>query len=91
MDKQNTIPPFKTIAEEARFWDTHDVVDFLDVMERTDVEFVPQQKKAETVTIRIEPKLKKHLERVARASGVNLSGLVRMWILEKLRSPQAAH
>ncbi|MSP12019.1 MAG: hypothetical protein EXR62_03570 [Chloroflexi bacterium] len=35
------IPTFKTIEEEAEFWDTHSITDFLDELEEvTDVEFV---------------------------------------------------
>lgn len=83
--KVTKIPKFKTYAEEAEFWDTHDVTDYLDEMKFVDVEFLPRQKKEETVTIRIEPKLKNRLERLARSYGINLSSLARMWIIEKLR------
>lgn len=83
--KVTKIPKFKTYAEEAEFWDTHDVTDYLDEMKFVDVEFLPRQKKEETVTIRIEPKLKSRLERLARSYGINLSSLARMWIIEKLR------
>lgn len=83
--KVTKIPKFKTYAEEAKFWDTHDVTDYLDEMKFVDIEFLPRQKKEETVTIRIEPKLKNRLERLARSYGINLSSLARMWIIEKLR------
>ena len=87
--KKNKIPKFKNYVEEANFWDTHDVTDYLDEMKFTDVEFVPCQKKEETVTIRIESKLKNKMENVARNSGVNLSTLARMWLIEKLRQISA--
>ncbi len=87
--KKNKIPKFKNYVEEANFWDTHDVTDYLDEMKFTDVEFVPRQKKEETVTIRIESKLKNKMENVARNSGVNLSTLARMWLIEKLRQISA--
>ena len=87
--KKNKIPKFKNYVEEANFWDTHDVTDYLDEMKFTDVEFVPRQKKEQTVTIRIESKLKNKMENVARNSGVNLSTLARMWLIEKLRQISA--
>lgn len=83
--KVTKIPKFKNYAEEAEFWDTHDVTDYLDEMKFVDVEFLPRQKKEETVTIRIEPKLKEKLAQMARSYGVNLSTLARIWLIEKLR------
>lgn len=79
------IPKFRTLAEEARFWDTHDVADYLSEMKFVDIEFLPRQKREEKVTIRIEPTLKERLEKLARSHGVNLSTLARMWFIEKLR------
>lgn len=82
---KTNIPDFKSYAEEAEFWDTHDVTDYLDEMKFADIEFLPRRKKEETVTIRMETKLKEKLEKLARSYGVNLSTLTRMWIIEKLR------
>ena len=53
------IPKFKNYKEEARFWDTHDISDYIDEMKFVDVEFIPRQKREESMTIRIEPELKK--------------------------------
>ena len=40
-EKQSRIPVFKTIEEEADFWDTHSLEEFADELEEvTDVEFV---------------------------------------------------
>lgn len=80
------IPKFKNITEEAKFWDTHDVTDYLGEMEFVDVQFLPRQKKEETITIRIEPKLKDRFENLASSYGVKISTLARMWIIEKLRT-----
>ncbi|MEK7497741.1 MAG: CopG family antitoxin [Patescibacteria group bacterium] len=85
MTAKNKIPKFGNLAEEAKFWDTHDVTDYLNEMKLVDVEFLPRQKKEDTVTIRIESKLKNRLDNLAASYGVNLSTLTRMWIVEKLR------
>ena len=34
------IPEFKNIEEEAEFWDTHDITDFLDDMELEDIKLI---------------------------------------------------
>lgn len=80
------IPKFKTTAEEAKFWDTHDVTDFLDELKFTDTKFVkkPRQIKNDTITIRVEPQIKEQLELLSVTYGVNISTLSRMWIMEKL-------
>ena len=81
---KNKIPNFKNLEEEANFWDTHDATDFLGDMKFADVKFTPRQKKEETITIRVEPKVKKSLEALSTNYGVNISTLSRMWIMEKL-------
>lgn len=85
MKNLNKIPEFKNYKEEAEFWDTHDFSEFWNDAKLVDVEFLSKAKKDETVTIRMEPKLKEKLEKLARSYGINLSTLTRMWIIEKLR------
>ncbi len=82
----NKIPKFKTTADEAKFWDTHDVTDFLSELKFTDTKFVkkPRQMKNDTITIRVEPQIKDQLETLSITYGVNVSTLSRMWIMEKL-------
>ena len=83
--RKSKIPKFKDLKEEAKFWDTHDITDYLGEMKTVDIEFLPRQKKEETITIRLEPKVKDKLEKLSVGYGVNLSTLARMWIIEKLR------
>jgi len=85
--KKNKIPEFKTIKEEAAFWDTHDVTDFLEEMDLVSGAYLPQADERKTVmTIRIAPSLKEKVEQVARSYDISTSSLVRMWIVDKLRS-----
>ena len=86
--KISKIPEFKSIAEEAKFWDTHSFSDYWDEMESVEVEFLNEQKHEETITVRVKPKFKERLEKVARSYGINLSTLARMWLIERLRQTQ---
>lgn len=88
MTRTKKIPKFKTIAEEARFWDTHDVADYLGEMKKIKVVFDPLAVKEETLTIRVQPNLKKRLEKMARNYGVNLSTLLRIWFIDKAREAE---
>ena len=67
------IPEFKTIQEEAEFWDTHDVADYWDDFERVDVEFQLEKPKEENIVVRVQKPIKERLERIARRKGLNVS------------------
>ena len=85
--KKSKIPEFKTIKEEAAFWDTHDVTDYIEEMEVVSGAYLPQAGERKTVmTIRIAPSLKERVEQVARSYDISTSSLVRMWIVDELRS-----
>ncbi|KKR33362.1 MAG: hypothetical protein UT63_C0018G0002 [Candidatus Gottesmanbacteria bacterium GW2011_GWC2_39_8] len=86
MTKINKIPKFASVKEEAKFWDTHDVTDYLSEMKEEKLSFDPLSPKEETVTIRIQSNLKKKLEKEARVYGVNISTLLRLWVIEKLKA-----
>ena len=85
MTKIKKIPKFKNIKEEARFWDTHDVSDYLSKMKEVKTSFELSAPKEETLTIRVQSSLKKQLEKIAKNYGVNLSTLLRIWFIDKLR------
>lgn len=89
MTRIRKIPKFKTIAEEARFWDTHDVTDYLSEMKEVKVAFTPLSPKEETLTIRVQSALKRRLEKVANSYGVSLSTLLRLWFIDKLTETES--
>ncbi len=76
------IPPFKTLDEEADFWDTHDLSDF----GKVPLLKLPllEDEKEEALTIRLQKSIKAKLKRIARKKGIDTSTLSRMWLIEKL-------
>lgn len=86
MKNKSRIPIFKTLEEEAKFWDTHSVTDFEDETEDVDIVFELNKPKQESLVIRIQKGLKDKLEKVAKEKGVNISTLSRIWLMEKLQS-----
>jgi predicted DNA binding CopG/RHH family protein len=80
------MPPFKTLEEEATYWDTHSAVEDMD--EQTPVA-VHRANKTETLTIRFDPKDLAQLREQAHARGVGPTTLARMWVLEHLRRQEA--
>lgn len=80
------IPKFKTIEEEAKFWDTHDFTDFEDELENVEIVFELEKPRTETLVVRLQKKSKDKLRRAARSRGLNVSTLARMWLMEKLQT-----
>ena len=81
---KSRIPTFKTVEEEAAFWDTHSSADYEDELEVvTDVKFVRVRPK-KAITVRLEEDAMAALRKQARAKGIGPSALARLWILEHL-------
>jgi hypothetical protein len=78
------IPAFNNIEEEAEFWDTHDVTEFVG-NELKPVEVTIGGELADRLTVRLEQADREALDRRARDKGVGPSTLVRMWVKERLR------
>lgn len=83
-DESKKIPLFKSIQEEADFWDTHSINDYLPELKETRMEYNPRVKKESNVVLRMEPELKKRLSTLSRKKGLTLSTLIRIWLIEKL-------
>jgi hypothetical protein len=82
------IPSFQSVEEEAAFWDTHDITDFLD--ESTPVQLSVGPELAERLTLRLDRADRQALAKHARAKGVGPSTLARMWLKERLRQEAEA-
>lgn len=78
------VPVFNSIEEEAEFWDTHDLTDFIkndDV--KIDLALGPDF--GILLPVKLAPADRDELHRRAEAMGVEPSTLVRMWVEERLR------
>src|SRR3954452_18573524 len=73
------IAPFKTLEEEANYWDTTSPVDEMD--ENTPV-IVHRDKKTEALTVRFDPQALASLREQADERGLGPTTLVRMWVRE---------
>jgi hypothetical protein len=82
--KSKRIPDADSIEELAKFWDTHDLIDFevqLEEVRRP----VFKRLKESTVAIDLTPKEAKDLKRLADSEGTQEATLVRTWIRQMLR------
>lgn len=88
--KKSRIPTFKTIEEEAAFWDAHSSEEFADELTPVEnVKFVKARPKR-ALTVRFEEDTFEELTREAREKGIGPSTLARMVILEHLRARRNA-
>ncbi len=78
------ISPFKTLDEEAEFWDTHDTAN-LGKVPLLELPLIEPEKE-EVISVRIQRSVKEKLTNVARKKGINPTTLARMWIIERLSS-----
>jgi predicted DNA binding CopG/RHH family protein len=78
------IPHTDSIAELARFWDTHDLTDFADELEEVP-ESVFERREEEMVTIRLPTADVEAVKRLAKAKGVGHTALIQEWVREKLQ------
>lgn len=87
MNKLKPIKPFKTLEEEAEFWDMHDVSPLM-AGKHVDIVNLPllEKEKESSITLRIQKTVKEKLEKIARNKGLNPSTLVRMWLIERLQA-----
>lgn len=82
------IPKFKSLEEEANFWDTHSVTDFEDELEDVKIVVELAKPRDETLVLRVQKSIKENLARIARKRGINTSTLARIWLMEKLQQVQ---
>lgn len=87
----NRIPDFATREEEAKWFDEHDMGDFLDefrVVDRKEVRVAKHL--SENLTVRLTPEFLNRLRQEAERKGVGPSTLARMWIMEHLYDAEGA-
>ena len=84
--KKSRIPKFKSIEEEAEFWDTHSFADYWDEFKPVDLVVELSKPKEETLVLRLTKDVKNKLEQKAKDKGVTISTLARILLTEKLRT-----
>jgi hypothetical protein len=91
------IPNFKSLEEEANFWDTHDTTEYAwkDLDEPIEVggplKASVEKKRAERLAalLKLEPKHLRATQRIARRKGTTSEALLKTWIDEGLQREAA--
>jgi predicted DNA binding CopG/RHH family protein len=74
------IPLFASVAEEAQFWEQHQVSQRLmqSSLAGTDTN------ESTTITLRIDPRMLSRLKRLARQRYLNYQSMLKQWVAERL-------
>ena len=82
------IPKFKTEAEEARFWDTHDSTRFLSQMkEVTNIKF--PKPKHKSIVVDLEERHIETIKKLAQRRHLPYHSLIQRWLAEKASAETA--
>ena len=72
---------FQSVADASTFWDSHDLMDYLD--QSREVKFDVDIQRRVFLTA-LEPELAKKLVACARKQGVSTETLINVWLTEKV-------
>lgn len=75
-----TVPTFATVAEEAKFWEEHQIA--LRLMQTSLV--TTDTNESTTITLRIDPRMLSRLKRLARQRYLNYQSMLKQWVAERL-------
>ena len=87
--RKSRIPVFKTIEEEAEFWDTHDLTELEDELEDVtgQIRFiVTRGGPKKRLTIRLDVDTLAQLEALARSLDLRPATLARLWLHQRLHT-----
>jgi hypothetical protein len=79
---KSKIPRFKSLEEEAEFWETHSTTEFEDEFKEVRVRVA--RPLSHILAVRLDARTIDRLAEVGRAKGLGPSTLARMWLLERL-------
>ncbi len=81
--RRQRLPDTDSVEELARFWDNHDLTDFVDDLQEVR-EPVFVRAKGTSLSIQLQPAEAQRLKKIARSKGVMENTILRQWILERL-------
>jgi predicted DNA binding CopG/RHH family protein len=85
MKKLKKIPKFKSIAEEERFWATHDSTEYVDYT-KAEPAFFPELKPSnKTISIRLPESLIEAIKMLANKQDIPYQSMLKVLLAEKVR------
>ena len=82
MKKLKPVPPFKSEAEERKFWETHDSTDYVDWSKATRARFPNLKPSTVAISLRLPVTLLEQIKIAANKRDVPYQSLIKMWLAE---------
>lgn len=83
--RPSRIPKFENREQAARWFDTHDMADYQDEFKTVRARF--SKNLSEGITIRLDSETLAKIRSQASKKGIGPTTLIRMWIMERLATP----
>lgn len=80
ISRWSEIPTFEDEAEEATFWDSHE----LDSRLMAGSIHEPDSRESTTITLRFDPRMLSRIKRIARSRFLNYQSMMKQWLAERL-------
>ncbi len=80
VNRWSEIPEFADEADEARFWETHE----LDGRLMATSVHEADSRESTTITLRFDPRMLSRIKRIARSRFLNYQSMMKQWLAERL-------
>ncbi len=86
MNGLKKLPKFKDEADEASFWDEHDVTEYFDMQKVQSVRFSNLKKTTKSISLRLPVDMIEELKVKANAMDVPYQSLIKMFLTKALKT-----
>jgi predicted DNA binding CopG/RHH family protein len=86
MNGLKKLPKFKDDADEASFWDEHDVTEYFDMQKVQSVRFSNLKKTTKSISLRLPVDMIEELKVKANAMDVPYQSLIKMFLTKALKT-----
>lgn len=86
MSKLKPKPTFKSDAQEAAFWDSHDSTEYIDYSNSRRMVFPKLKPSTETISLRLPKSLLDQLKTLANKRDVPYQTLLKLFVLERVQA-----
>lgn len=90
MKKKKRIPQFKSEAEEAEFWATHDTTEYFDTTRPVEINFPNLRPTTKSITLRLPVGLLNRIRKIANKKDVPYQSLMKVFLDEKAKQESAS-
>jgi predicted DNA binding CopG/RHH family protein len=86
MKEIKKLPEFQNEAEEASFWDNHDITEYFDTEKAKKIRFSNLKKTTESISLRLPVDMIEELKVKANAIDVSYQSLIKIFLTNALKT-----